>query len=68
MKLFNVSIASERRQRALAGEVAGENISAEMVPFTFSADRGRAEIREAPFVFVQHLIATVADNITAHLQ
>ena len=61
-------MASERRQRALAREVTGENLSAEMVPFTFPGERGQAEIKESPFVFVSNLIARVADNITAHLQ
>ena len=66
-KFFNVSVASDRHQQALGGEAAGENLSAEM-PFTASADQGQAEIREAPFVFIQNLNARVADNITTHLQ
>ena len=61
-------MASERRQRALAKETTGDHICAEMAPFSFPGERGQAEIREAPFVFVSNLIAQVADNITAHLQ
>ena len=45
-------MASECRQRALVREVTGENLSAEMVPFAFPGERGQAEIRELPFVFV----------------
>ena len=63
--MFHVSLASERR---LAKEAVGENITAEMVPFTFTAQGGGEEIREAPFVYVQNLIARVADTLTHHLE
>ena len=67
LKVFHVSLASERRQRTLANEAVGENITAEMVPFTFSAE-ATEEIREAPFVYVPNLIARVADTLTHHLE
>ena len=66
--MFHVSLASEKRQRALAKEAIGDNITAEMVPFTFPADGGGDEIREAPFVYVPNLIARVADTLTHHLE
>ena len=38
LKVFHVSLESERRQQTLAKEAVGDNITAEMVPFTFPAD------------------------------
>ena len=67
LKVFHVSLASERRQRTLAKEEVGENLAAEMAPFTFSAGGGE-EIREAPFVYVPNLIARVADTLTHNLE
>ena len=63
--MFNVSLASERKQRQLAKELVGENLSAEMVPFTFSTDDG-VEFRETPFVFVPNIMARVADKLVLH--
>ncbi len=68
LKVFNVSLASERRQHTLANEAVGDSITAEMAPFTFSAEGGGEEIREAPFVYMPNLIARVADTLTHHLQ
>ncbi|CAI8026821.1 hypothetical protein GBAR_LOCUS15372, partial [Geodia barretti] len=38
LKMFHISLASERKQRSLAKETVGDNIAAEMVPFTFPAE------------------------------
>ena len=65
--MFHVSLASEQSQRTLAKEAIGGNITAEMVPFTFPADSGGDEMREAPFVNVPNLITQVADTLTHHL-
>ena len=63
--MFNVSLASERKQRKLAKELIGENLSAEMAPFMFSSDNG-VEFRETPFVFVPNIIARVVDKLVLH--
>jgi len=63
-----VSLASERKQRTLAGEVVGDNITAEMGPFTFPTDGGEEEIWEAPFVYVPNLIVKIADTLTHPLE
>ena len=65
LKVFNVSLASEKRQRVLAQQVAGENLSAEMVPLLFVEDNVET-FRETQFVFVPNLIAKLADRLTAH--
>ena len=67
LKIFNVSLASERRQRILANESVGENLTSKMVSFVFHAERGGEVFHEAPFVFVRNLIAKVADKLTQHL-
>ena len=65
LKLFNVSLASENKQRALAKETIGgdANLNAEMTPFAFSSGKGGPDqFRETPFVYVPNLIAKVADG------
>ena len=61
LKTFNVSLASERKQRKLAETALGDtSLLQEMVPFTFSKG-GVEEIREAPFVYMRNIIAAVSD-------
>lgn len=66
--MFNVSLASEQKQRALAKETSGENNTvAEMLPFAFTASsKGPDEFREAPFIYVPNLVAKVADTLEQH--
>ena len=66
--MFHVSLASERKQRTLAGEAVGDNITAEMGPFTFPTDGGGEEIQGAPFVYVPNLITKIADTLTHPLE
>ena len=63
LKTFNVSLASERRQRALASAEVGENLAHEMVPFSFSKEGGGVWIKDVPFVYVPNLIAKVNDRL-----
>ena len=65
LKEFQISLASERKQRHLAQEIIGDNLHAENAPFSFSKDGGGEEIREVPFVFVPNLVRKVAD-VVAH--
>ena len=65
--MFNVSLASERKQRSLSKEAIGDNLAAEMAPFSFTVDNG-VEFREVPFVFVPNLIARVTDKLNQHYQ
>ncbi len=66
--MFQVSLASGAKQRTLAHGAAGDNLVAEMVPFTFSRADGGDDIQEAPFVYASNLIARVADTLTHHLE
>jgi len=68
LKVFQVSLASEGKQRTLAAGAVGDNITAEVAPFTFTTADGRDEIREVPFVYAPNLIARVADTLTHHLE
>ena len=65
MKGLNVSFASEKKQRALASDLVGDNITAEKGAFSFCGHKGE-EIREAPFVYCPDLIARVADTVHNH--
>ena len=66
LKTFNVSMASERKQRKLAKEVLGENLTVEKVAFTFPVDGGGTEVKEAPMAYAPNLICKVADLIEYH--
>lgn len=68
LKVFNISLASERKQRNLAHETTGDNnLTAEMHPFAFSSSgKGPDEFRETPFVYVPNLVAKVADTLSQH--
>ena len=59
-------MGSEVKQRALAKDIIGDNIVAELGAFTFRRDGGGEEIREVPFVYVPNLIRKVADLIEQH--
>ena len=52
--MFNVSMASEQKQRALAKQTTQENLEADVAPFAFpAANKGEQdELREAAYVFV----------------
>ena len=62
-KSFNVSLASERKQRSLANEIVGENLRSERAPF--SCDK-KDEFQEVPFVYRPNLIAAIADTVDQH--
>ena len=49
-------MGSEVKQRALAKDLVGDNIVAELGAFTFKRDGGGEEIREVPFIYVPNLI------------
>lgn len=68
MKSLHIDVGSEAKQRALAKEIVGDNIVAEMGAFTFRLDGGGDEIREAPFVYVPNLIRRASDLIQQHSQ
>ena len=62
---LNISFASEKKQRTLANDLVGDNITAEKGAFSFTVDKGE-EIREAPFVYCTNLMPRVADTIHNH--
>lgn len=66
LKGLHISMGSEARQRALAKDLVGENVVAEMGAFSFRRDGGGEEMKEVPFVHVPSLIKKVADLIEEH--
>ncbi len=68
--MFNVSLASERRQRTLANEAVGTTSQLRWHP-SHSLQKeglGGEEIWEAAFVYVPNLIARVTVTLTHHLK
>ena len=52
--MWGVAVASEGKMRSEAGKILGENMAAELAPFS-SATKDSTEIRPAPFVYVPNL-------------
>ena len=59
MGAWNISLASEAKERALANVLVGPNLDAEAVVFTFPNSGGGEQIRKAPMAFVPDLVAKV---------
>ena len=59
-------MASERKQRKLAIEVLGDNLTVEKVAFTFPAEGGGTEVKDAPLAYAPNLVRKVADLIAYH--
>ena len=55
MKAWGVSIASERKQRALSKELVGNNLASEAALFSFPMENCGEELRPAPLVYVPDL-------------
>ena len=59
MGAWNISVASEAKEHALAKVLVGPNLDAEAVVFTFPSSGGGEQIRKAPMAFVPDLVAKV---------
>ena len=59
--MFQVHLASEKRQRSLAHDIIGENMVAEKGAFVFPQEGRGVEIREVPFVYIPNLVQKVTD-------
>lgn len=55
MKAWGVTVASERKQRALSKELVGNNLSSEAALFSFPLESCGEELRPAPLVYVPDL-------------
>ena len=60
MKTWGVSIATEK-MRHDAADLIGDNLHAELVPFSFSHKDGGEEIKEAPMACIPDLWQKVQD-------
>ena len=61
MGAWNINLTSEVKERSLAKELVGDNIEAELMPFTFAIDRGGGgeEVLKKPMAYVPNLIEKV---------
>ena len=58
-------IGSERKQRALAKELIGDNLEVELTPFSFKTSNGGEELRGAPHAFTpcwQHKLVQLLEE------
>ena len=68
MKMWGVQVASEGRMRKEASSLVGNNIAAEVAPFTSAMSRNGCEVRPAPFVYVPHLWEKIESVLEQHLE
>ena len=59
MRAWKIHLESESKERSLAKELVGANLSSEMVAFSFSLDGGGEEIRKAPIAYIPDLAQKV---------
>ncbi len=48
-------MSSEKKQRAVANDLVGENLEGESVPVTFNLKQGGVEMRAVPLVYIPYL-------------
>ena len=63
MKSWGVSIASEKKIRVEAKELAGDNLRAELTPLTFNCNDGSEEVREAPMAYIPCLWESIQNTL-----
>lgn len=59
--MWGVGIASERKMRIQATELVGDNLQAELVPFSFLHKDGGEVIHDAPCAYIPHLWQKIKD-------
>jgi len=59
--MWGVGIASEQKMRLKAAELVGNNLGAELTPFSFPHKDGSEEILNAPHAYVPNLWEKVKD-------
>ena len=55
LSMWGVGVASERKMRLQASELVGDNLDAELVPFSFPHKDGGEMIQDAPCVYIPRL-------------
>ena len=61
MKMWGVSTASEKKMRQEAAYLIGDDIKAEMVPFSFSHKDCRDMVKPAPMAYIPKVWQKVQD-------
>ena len=61
MKEWGVGIASEKRMRKEAAALVGDNLAAELVPFSFPHKDGGEVIHNAPYAYIPNLWEKIED-------
>ena len=64
LKVFKISLGSERKQRIHAKGLLGDNLTTEEAVFSFPLKSGGEELRAAPFVYVPDLVEKVTNILT----
>lgn len=59
--MWGIGIASERKMRIQANELVGDNLSAELVPFSFPHKDGGEIIKDVPYAYIPCLWRKVND-------
>lgn len=61
MNSWGVGLASERKMRVEASELVGDNLNAELTPFSFPHKDGGEVIQNAPYAYIPNLWEKIKD-------
>lgn len=61
MTMWGVAMASEKKMRVEASELVGDNLCAELAPFSYPYQDGGEIIRDAPYAYIPNLWEKVKD-------
>ena len=59
MREWKISFGTEYKERSLAKDLIGANVTSETVAFTFPLNGGGEEVRKAPMAYIPDLPAKV---------
>ena len=63
LSMWGVGMATEKKMRVEASELVGDNLSAELTPFSFNHKDGGEIIKNASFAYVPNLWEKVKDML-----
>lgn len=61
--MWGIGIASEKKMRVEAAELVGDNLCAELAPFSFPHQDGGEVIRSAPCAYIPDLWRKIKDML-----
>ena len=65
-KSSGICLAGEERMHLISNQIVGDNLKGEIAPFSFTIPSGGEEIKEAPLVYIPHLVDKVVQLLNGN--